>query len=91
LLYLIEYLCQIKVEDLYQAFSERSEVFESIREYFGNNNKKISDIAGAILNIFNPVQKKLSEPNSEKVNLFVIDNLTFRILVIRIPRIISNL
>ena len=73
MLYVIEYLCQIKLEEIYQAFSERTEIFEQLRDYFGSRNKKIAEIANSILNIFNPGQKKVieSEPNKEKLNLFV--------------------
>jgi hypothetical protein len=74
LLYLIEYLCHIKVELLYQAFRERVEMFENIRDYFGANNRKISDLANSIVCIFNPEQKKTinSSQNTEKVDLVVL-------------------
>ena len=60
-MYIIEYIAQNKIEPLFQAFAERLEIIESIRDYF-SNNKKLVDLANSVLNTFNPTQNKLSTP-----------------------------
>ena len=43
-LYLIEHLVEHKVEELYDAFDERLELFEEIRSVFSNNTKETTEI-----------------------------------------------
>ncbi len=69
LLYVIEYLVQIKIEELYQGFVEQKYLFHEIRDYYLNINKKVSEVAISILNIICP-QKKV-ETQQRNVNLFV--------------------
>jgi hypothetical protein len=52
-LYIVEFISHEKIEPLHQAFLERQELFESIRDFY-SNNKKIVDIVNSILNIYNP-------------------------------------
>lgn len=51
-LYLIEHLVEEKVEDLYDAFDERVDLFEDIRKVF-STNRKIVEITTHILKMYN--------------------------------------
>ena len=51
-LYLIEYLVEKRVEDLYDAFDERADLFEEIRKEF-ISNRKINEITAHILKMYN--------------------------------------
>ena len=65
---------QIKLDEFFQAFSEKKEIFENLRDHFLSVNKKTSDIANSILMIINPIEKKenIYIPNKQNNNLFVI-------------------
>ena len=52
-LYLIEFVVDNRVEDLYAAFDERQELFEDIKGTF-SSNRKIVDLCAHIIKIFNP-------------------------------------
>lgn len=51
-LYLIEYLVENRVDDLYDAFDERADMFEEIRKVF-ISNRKINEITAHILKMYN--------------------------------------
>ena len=50
-LYVVEYLIEDKVDELYQAFEERQEMFEDIYKVY-YNNKKIGEVVKHILKMF---------------------------------------
>ena len=50
---MIEQLLHSGLNDLYQGFSEKHELFENIRDHFPNN-KKLCDLITSIMNILNP-------------------------------------
>ena len=82
-LYLIEHLVEHKVEELYDAFDERLELFEEIRSVF-SNNRKIMEITAHILKMYNAevsnegysqIQKKpQTSIIAKNVNLLDIDD-----------------
>lgn len=82
-LYLIEHLVEHKVEELYDAFDERLELFEEIRSVF-SNNRKIMEITAHILKMYNAevsnegysqIQKKpQTSTTAQNVNLLDIDD-----------------
>lgn len=82
-LYLIEHLVEHKVEELYDAFDERLELFEEIRSVF-SNNRKIMEITAHILKMYNAevsnegysqIQKKPQTSTiAQNVNLLDIDD-----------------
>lgn len=83
-LYLIEHLVEHKVEELYDAFDERIELFEEIRSVF-SNNRKIMEITAHILKMYNaPVSnegynqmqstKQQTSTIAQNVNLLDIDD-----------------
>lgn len=56
-LYLIEHLIKEKVEDLYDAFDERVDLFEDIRKVF-STDRKIVEITTHILKMYNATAEK---------------------------------
>lgn len=70
LLYVVEYLVQLKVDELYQGFVEQKYLFKNIKEHF--HNKKAGEVAENILNIICPEEKKEKKVKENNVSLFVI-------------------
>ena len=68
-LYLIEYLVENRVEDLYDAFDERADLFEEIRNEF-ISNRKINEITAHILKMYNieATTEGYSQMNNETEN-----------------------
>ena len=68
-LYLIEYLVENRVEDLYDAFDERADLFEEIRKEF-ISNRKINEITAHILKMYNieATTEGYSQMNNETEN-----------------------
>lgn len=56
-LYLVDYLIQNKLEDIYEAFEERRELFTNIKASYPTN-KKINDICNNIINAYEGSEPK---------------------------------
>ena len=67
-LYVVEYLIEDKVDELYQAFEERQEMFEDIYKVY-YNNKKIGEVVKHILKMFG--NENVSNINNNAYNVNV--------------------
>ncbi len=79
LLYVVEYLLNIKDDDFYNGFHQRIELFEIIRDYFYPINKKVYEMAIAVMNSFYPKEEVEQQIIANNENLLVnVINLGFR-------------